>query len=181
MSKGKKLSKRKQMVLSGNTFEIFVAEYLETKVSCDIKSNYLFYSPRIGRGTECDVLLITDTKIYCIECKNYNRLIDGKWYEPEWYFVSSGKRNYVSNPVLANDRHIRTIKGLLNAEGISDIEIENIVCVPDNCEIRSKCQEVYTLSRLAQKIVMDSYLHKKINRKQISETIDKIRYDIRRS
>lgn len=174
--KRKHVSLRDKMIMSGETFEILVGETVSRVTKSVIKYNYRFYSPRIKRGTECDILLITPAKIYCIECKNYTRRIKGTAKAVKWNFISKGNLAETDNPVLNNMRHIRTIKGLLYSCGNADIEIENIVCVPNRCEIVTDCKEVMTLTELVVKITTDAYFNDKYNVEQLSSMIDFIRY-----
>ncbi|MGL4950171.1 MAG: nuclease-related domain-containing protein, partial [Anaeroplasmataceae bacterium] len=111
---------------------------------------------RINRGTECDLIIITN-KIYCVECKNYSTLIKGNSYGDDWTLISKGKRSKVANPYLSNVKHIRSIKGLLRKSNKTCYNIKNIVVVPDICRIDSDCSNVMHLSELLDTIEMDSY------------------------
>lgn len=165
-------TKRTKMVVSGDTFELIVGEYLKSIYDCEIIYNAEFFCPRIFKGTECDVICITPQKIYCIECKNYSSAICGTDYSLEWVFYSRGKRNSVANPVLGNMRHVRAIRGLFRKNGLVPPSIENIVCVPDTCKIHTTCKEVITIGALISKVHLDSFDSVKYNLKSMTAQID---------
>ena len=170
------MTKREKMLYSGDLYELYVGDEISRQVNCAIRYNYRFYSPRINRGLECYVIVITSHKIYVIECKNYSSFIAGKRLSPMWTFVSSGKRGFVQNPILLNDRRVRTIKGHLYSELHKSYEVSSFVCVPSKCRINSNCDEVVTLPNLISKITFDSFNKPKYNLEQVSKDIDKIRW-----
>lgn len=171
--------KRDSMVLSGNLYEIYTGEYIESFVNCLVKYNYEFFLPKISKGTECDLIVITKGGVYCIECKNYYSMISGKEYSIEWTFISSGKKNKVSNPVLANSRHVRAIQGLLYKNNLGNLGIKSLVCVPDTCKIHSECKEVMNLTSVVN-LIREESLVSKIDMKETSRLIDSVCYKIRR-
>lgn len=175
-------TRREKMVMSGDMFEVIVADNVE--IACRdviIRHNYEFYSPRLNRGTECDVIAITKNSIYCIECKHYTTFISGERFDYEWRFASSGKKSTVINPVLSNMKHIRTMQGLLRQAGYGDVEIKSLICVPDSCKIYTECKEVVNLSYLLG-IVKNDFNKSKgfTNQKEMMTAIDKVKYKIRR-
>lgn len=144
------MSKREKMVMSGMTFEVEVGRAIKDFTESKVKFNFVVNSPRksVTSGLECDVLVITPAKAYSVECKNYNYLIRGERLAPYWNFVSSGKKGTVVNPILANDNRIRTMRGLLRITQLECYPIENVICVPNNCRIETKCPQVMHLAEL---------------------------------
>lgn len=142
------MSKRDKMVKSGSKFEETVRFQSKCACVCETRSNFTFYLPRIGRGTECDVIIVTQSSIYCVECKNFNGFISGSEMDLEWVFASSGSKGTVANPVLANNKHIRAIRGLFRKSNMAAPEIKNIVCVPNECRIHTDCKEVMQIKQL---------------------------------
>lgn len=163
------------MVKSGENFEELVSLYSLSTTKCSIKNNYEFFSPRIGRGTETDVIVITEHRIYCVECKNFNGYLTGSELDLQWVFASSGRKSKVANPVLANYKHIRSIKGLLRKMSFPAYEIENIVCVPNKTKIHTNCSEVMTLGSFLFKLEIDKYLDKIYDINEVSEIFDAIK------
>lgn len=143
-----------KMKLSGMSLELAVTAILKDnfKENCEIINNLEFYCNRVDTQVECDVLAITSKNVYCIECKNYTGFIRGEELDLKWSFSSSGKLSTVNNPVLNNNKHIRTIKGLLYSKGFDELNIISYVVVPDRCNIHTKCKEVIHLSELIGKI-----------------------------
>lgn len=170
------MSRRLEMVKSGESFEEMVATCSISKIKCVVKTNYRFYSPRIYRGTECDVIVITESKIYCVECKNFSGFIMGDSLDIEWVFASSGRMGRVSNPVMSNNKHLRSIRGLIRKVNKELIDIENIVCVPDNCRIKSTCKEVMNLSSFMKLLERDSKLNRVNDLAKMSKLFDELKY-----
>lgn len=169
------MSKRDKMVLSGDSFEALVGNILLKEFECCVKYNLEFFSPRINKGLECDVLAITPYKIYIVECKNYNYSICGKRLSPYWSFISSHKNGFVQNPILLNNRRIRTLKGHLRNEGFKDVDIVNYVCVPTSCNIMNDNDGVVVNSAMLPiKIKGDFVGEPKIDIDEMSKIIDKI-------
>lgn len=127
--------KREKMVASGTLFERHVSTMIQATVKCRIFVNYEIFSKRLGRATECDLVVVTSNKIYCIECKNYNGYIVGSRFDEKWRFASSGRKGKVQNPFLLNRKHIRLIRGEFYKLGLRPLEIINVIVVPDNCTI----------------------------------------------
>lgn len=169
------MKKRDKMVISGSSFELFVGEILQSTLGGIVLYNYKVHSPRIHRGTESDIIFISDRGIFCIECKNYRGYIAGSLYEPRWRFGSSGRTAFVSNPVLGNYKHIRSIRGLSRKYNLGINEIHNYVCIPDSCRIHSDCDEVVSLSSLVSKINYMPKRYDSITINNIFENLGRIR------
>lgn len=170
-------TKRNKMVLSGYTFEEIVADEA-SKVCSEFKilRNRKFYSNRISRGTECDVILITSKNLYCIECKNYNGYIRGNRLDETWVFTSSGYKSRVCNPVMSNHKHIRTIRGIMYYLHKMPLDFENVVCVPSKCKIHSTCSEVMTIGELRSRLLIDEYSVDRYNVDMIYNFLESISY-----
>ena len=157
------LSKREKMVLSGKVFERTVASYLYGTVKCSILLNREFLSPRLNKAIECDLIIITPSKIYCVECKNYNGYIAGKMFDKEWRFASSRKIGRVQNPYLLNRKRIRVIRGAFYARGLEPPEIESVIVVPDKCKIHTEHEcNVLHLSSLVDSVIRDDKFCNKV-------------------
>ena len=159
---------------SGDSFEKTVSVYSILTTKCVTKKNYRFYSPRIYRGTETDVIVITKKKIYCVECKNFNGFIRGSRLDVDWVFASSGCKGKVFNPILSNEKHIRTIRGLLRKNNMPVYEIQNIVCVPNGTRIHTECEEVFHLSSFLRILKEDSLLEDKYDVLKVSKEFDRL-------
>lgn len=158
-----KLSKREKMVLSGKVFERTVASYLYGSVKCSILMNREFHSPRLHKSVECDLIVITPSKIYCVECKNYNGYIAGRMFDKEWRFASSRRIGRVQNPFLLNRKRIRIIRGSFYFRGIKPPEIESIIVVPDKCKIHTEDEcNVMTLSSLVDMVIRNDDFYKSV-------------------
>ena len=153
------LSKREKMVLSGSRFERIVATFVSSSIPCSVLLNKEFMSPRLHRGLECDLIVITSKRIYCVECKNYSGYIAGDMFDYQWRFASSSKIGRVQNPYLLNKKRIRTIRGKFYSRGISPPHIENVIVVPDKCRVHvdSDCN-VYNLSAFIESAIMTETL-----------------------
>ena len=169
------MDKRHKMVLSGDSFESLVGNTLAEELDCIVKYNLRFFSPRINKGLECDVIVITPFKIYVIECKNYSTSISGKSLSTYWSFISSHKRGFVQNPILLNDRRVRTLKGQLRNKGLDDVEIVSLVCVPASCRIiNDNNGVVVNYSVIPHKIKQICEGEPKLDMDYVSNIIDEI-------
>lgn len=155
-----KKTKRQKMVDSGSLFERQVASLLNTSLGCKIIFNPRFYSRELGRGMECDLLVLTPSKIYCVECKHYNGFVSGNKFDETWTFVSSGKLGHVQNPYLLNKRHIRLIRGTFHARSLVPLDITSYIVVPDKCNIHVEGCNVVHLSELLGIITFDNKYNK---------------------
>lgn len=167
-----KNSKREKMVNSGKRFELTVASTIKSNFSYPILLNRDFFDPRLGRGMECDLIIVSPSKIYCVECKNYSGYIAGDSFDIEWRFASSGRRGRVQNPYLLNKRRIRVIRGKFYERGFKPPRIENIIVVPDRCQIHSNYKNVFTLTQFTSLVSFDSAVNKHVYKvSNISEFI----------
>lgn len=155
-------SKREKMVNSGKRFELTVASNVRLSYDYPILLNREFFDPRLGRGMECDLLIITPFKIYCVECKNYNGYIAGDLFDIQWRFASTGRKGKVQNPYLLNKRRIRLIRGIFYKNGFKPPRIENIIVVPDNCNIHVEYKNVLTLTDFMNIVRLDSAINKSL-------------------
>lgn len=158
------LTKREKMVYSGKKFEIIVASQLSSIFNYPILLNRQFLDRRIGKGMECDLVLVTSFKIYCIECKNYSGYIAGNMFDEKWRFSSSGRKGKVQNPYLLNKRRIRVIRGKFYENNYNPPKIENLIVVPDNCNIHVDYKAVYNLTDFINIVKIDSVTNKDVYR-----------------
>lgn len=171
----KKPSMRDKMVQSGTVFELLVSSKIHSIVECKTLANKKYMDFRLGRGVECDVIVVTDCKVYCVECKGYNGFISGDKYSDKWRFASSGKIGNVQNPYLLNRRRIRMIRGSFYRNGVSPIPIANYIVVPDKCNIHVEGCNVVSLSSLLSIIRNDSKMLPKIyNRSSLSKFLSDV-------
>lgn len=100
--------------------------------SCRILNN--LYIPRYnGYTTEIDILLIDDTGLYCIECKNYQGWIFGKKTEKYWMQTfPNGERYRFYNPYLQNKSHVKYLQNI-----ITNAPIYNIVVFSNKCDLKN--------------------------------------------
>lgn len=173
-------SKREKMVASGKRFELIVASSLKSIVDYPILLNREFFDKRIGRGMECDLILVTPFKIYCVECKNYNGYIAGNLYDNEWRFASSGRKSRVQNPYLLNKRRARLIRGLFYKDDYNPPKVENIIVMPDCCHIHVDYKHIFNITDFLNLVKLDCVTNKSVYRvDQISKFL--IEYSKRRS
>ena len=91
--------------------------------------NALFERPD-GGTSQVDLIMISDKGIFVFEMKDYKGFITGNEYHTEWtqhLTTNKGKKKYkLRNPIKQNENHIKTIKSILNSEGIS-LPLYNVV------------------------------------------------------
>ena len=158
----KSLTKRQKMVLSGDLFELIVASKIQSLFDYPILIKREFYDDRIHKSMECDLILVTPFKIYCIECKSYNGYVSGSKFETNWRFASSGRKSTVQNPYLLNKIRIRLIRGLFYNRDFNPPKVENLIVVPDYCNIHVGYDKIYNLTDFLNLIKIDSVTHKSI-------------------
>lgn len=156
------LTKREKMVYSGKKFELIVAFHLRSNYDYPILFNRQFFDVDSHRDRECDLLFVTPFKIYSVECKNYNGYIAGNLFDSKWRFASSGRKNKVSNPYLSNKRRIRLLRGKFYENNYNPPEIENVIVVPDNCNIHVPYKKIYNLTDFLNLVRLDSVTNKEI-------------------
>lgn len=147
--------KRMKMVASGKFFERKVASIVNQTIPCKFFLNYEIYSRHLGRGTECDLLVLTSTRVYCVECKNYNGFISARKFKYDWFFASTGRKGRVQNPYLLNRKHVRIMRSAFYERGLNPIEIENVIVVPDGCSINGDDCNIMRLSEFVAKVKFD--------------------------
>lgn len=114
------------------------------------------------KETQIDVVAVSSSAIYVIEAKNWKCYIKGDPGDYQWTGMSSNLRVMnVFNPVLQNLYHVRLIKAHLIGNGVQMPPIYNLVCVPDQCEIRTQSKEVLPVSSIVPFINSVEFFSKK--------------------
>ena len=149
------LTKREKIVLSGKKHERYVALEIANLIPCRFILNYTVFSRELNRGTEIDIVVVTHSKIYCVECKNYNGYIAGNKFDEYWTFASSGKRGRTQNPYLLNRKHIRLLRGCFYNKGLKPLTVENVIVVPDRCKIHVENCNVMNVSSLLSLLTLE--------------------------
>lgn len=169
------MSLRECLIKSGSRFECIVSSTIHSIFLGELYLNVKFFSPSINRGTECDIIFVTNHAVYCIECKNYRKFISGSYLDLKWSFSSDG-RNFKDtiNGFIENDKHVRILNGLLRKEGIKDVPIFNLICVPDTCTIKSDCLNVKKLSDLIIEMKYLEEINKKIDFLKVKNAIENV-------
>lgn len=169
------MSLRECLLKSGNRFECIVGSTIHSIFLGELYLNVKFYSPSIKRGTECDIIFVSNHAIYCIECKNYKRFISGSYLDLKWSFSSDGKIfKDTINGFIENDKHVRTLNGLLRKEGIKNVPIFNYICVPNTCTIQSDCSNIKSLSDLIIEMRYLEEINKNIDFEKVKIKIENI-------
>lgn len=147
----------------GESFESFIYSKLsvELKEPHYIAHHLKVYSARLKRDTEIDILLVAQFGIYCIEAKRYRTSIEGRMNDNVWIGSSGRYKTRFYNPVLQNCEHIRSLKRLLRQVGVNPPQIYNLICVPNECEIKSDARDIYSIGSLYSVIGNDSVMRSK--------------------
>lgn len=109
-------------------------------------SNLDFYSFKLRKITEIDMVLITPTHIYCIEVKSYKTKIVGNFCDKMWSGFTGTYLTMFYNPMFQNLEHLRTLKNNLRRNGHPVYDITPYMIVPNSCDVRSDCENIVTLS-----------------------------------
>ena len=102
----------------GKSFEERVASTLENSDRSSKVLNNLYIPSYRGHYTEIDVLSISKTGIYVVECKSYTGKIWGDCLEKywihkyHWWFIFWRKRQFY-NPCKQNEGHIKWLQKLI--------------------------------------------------------------------
>lgn len=79
-----------------------------------------------GYTYQIDHVVISRYGIFVIETKNYSGIIEGKVKDLNWVQIIRNKKNYLFNPVIQNEKHIKALTKLLN---IAEDKVFNIICM----------------------------------------------------
>ena len=120
-----------------------LGEYNVYKALQGIDAKFLFnlYVPYGNSTSEIDIVMISKSGIFVIECKNYRGIINGE--EDDEYWTSLSKIDYrhndtnvntFYNPIKQNQTHIEALSQYIK------YPMHNIVCFSDMsiCNIKSK-------------------------------------------
>lgn len=152
--------------LSGFTFENEVRKAILD--SGTVLKNIFVESRRLERHTEVDIILITDYKIYCIECKAFRTLIEGKMGETLWIGKTGKYFTRIFNPYLQNTEHVRCVKRHLRYNGYHLDTVDSYVVVRNDCKINTDYRNVVTIGQLASILKRENVINKFRNKEVIN-------------
>ena len=121
---------------------------------------YVEDSKNSAKKTEIDLLLIHETGLYVIECKNFKGWIYGDETSEKWCQVfKNGKKFLFYNPIKQNYKHIQYLRHIVG----TDKEITSIITFGDDATLK--------------KITNTNDNLKIINNRELKRTLEnKIRY-----
>lgn len=107
--------------LSGSLLEHEIRDILTKNLSdiyYKILSNVVIYDLSNDKMTEIDLILLTISGIYIIECKNWSGTIYGNPSDSRWtqFFNKNVATNKYFNPIMQNENHIKFLIKYLNIE-----------------------------------------------------------------
>lgn len=162
-------------VTSGYLFEYNVFDTLKQFLKMPVRfiRNLKVYSIKLGKFTDIDLLIITQHKVYCIECKGFKTSLTGSMNDRYWIGKTGKFETEIFSPVMQNFEHVRSLNSNLRLINCEPLDIEPIICVQDRCHVKSDYDSIYSLMGLCLKIEQDSLKYDKtIN---IEEVIDNIK------
>ena len=145
---------REVQEFNGNYFELEVYGILQKAFpNSIIIHNKELYSNFLGKNTQIDLILIDRRGVFVIEAKGWREWIRGEYAD----FIWTGKSRAASvmkvkSPVNQNFLHIRTLRNAIRKRGYEPPEFHNLVVVPDDTSIMSKCLELCNTSSIVPKI-----------------------------
>lgn len=154
--------------LSGFTFENEVRKALLSDGT--VLKNIFVESERLERYTEVDVILVTNYKIYCIECKAFRTLLEGKMGDTLWVGKTGKYFTRIFNPYLQNTEHVRCVKRHLRYNGYHMDTIDNYVVVRNGCKIDTDFRNTVTLGELVSIIRRENILNKFKGKEEINKS-----------
>lgn len=83
--------------------------------------------PLYDKTTQVDHIVIGPSGITVIETKNYKGIIQGSNNSKYWIQRLGLRQNKFYNPLWQNNTHVKTIRYLLNKNGIKNVIINNLV------------------------------------------------------
>lgn len=153
----------------GERFEEFIVDTIHSELDSKhyICQNLTLYSHLLERDTQIDIVIVTSSRVYCIEAKRFRTTLKGSINDRMWTGNSGRYYTKLYNPVLQNAEHIRCLKREIRRLGFPAPRIENIVCVPNECEILADIPNVLTLGTLIS--VMENDIKKNPNKVQVDK------------
>lgn len=108
------------------------------------------YHNKIVCGAQIDIILLHETGIYILECKNWSGTIIGKESWKRWLKVMNFRPygNYqedrsvnissteMYSPIYQNNTHVYAMKEYLLRSGLDGVPVYNIIVFSDNADLR---------------------------------------------
>lgn len=141
--------------------------------TCYIINDFKAYNK--GKSIQIDHILLTPSKILCIETKNYQGTIYGKHNDLNWTVKYTPKeKKQIYNPIKQNANHVKFLYDILgNKQQIENIVVfvgtANIERINDNEEVYTKYQlkkyieELSTIERYDYYKAYETLLNRKEN------------------
>lgn len=114
----------------------------EEYVDCMLKNlkvkyyNDIYLKSKSGIVCQVDFIIVTDSALFCIEVKNYNRCyIKGEENYVWWDVKYNGASTKIYNPIKQNDKHIMILRDCLD---FNNLPVYNIVVFVGGCTLSIK-------------------------------------------
>ena len=126
-------NKVKGSILENNIKDILIDKLSD--IYMKILSNVVIYDLSTDEMTEIDLLLLTTSGIYTIECKNWSGTIYGTVDDNTWtqFFNKDERTNKYYNPIKQNVHHIDFLMKYLNIE---KNRFRSYIVFPDKTNIK---------------------------------------------
>jgi hypothetical protein len=135
--------------------DLMNSEILKT-VPCLTLQNSTYFSRRLNKDTEIDIIVLSGFAIYSIECKGYTDLIRGLLSQRRWYGFSGRHQTAIYNPVMQNYMHVRTLRNYLNLAFNEWYDIHNYVVVLNDTRIETDATNVINIQTFQNILYNDS-------------------------
>jgi len=134
------------------------------------KNGYVVFNdlmlPLYDGTTQIDHVIVGPHGVTAIETKNYAGNIYGSGDNKYWLQILGRARNEFYNPVKQNETHVRTLKYLLQKEGLHYVGVENLVVFTSK---KSKIHLNEELPVLKLKMVKKWFENQKNNRIKVDK------------
>ena len=100
--------------------------------------------------SQIDHIIVSDYGIFVIETKNITGYISGEQYDNKWEVKLGKYIYYMQNPMTQNYSHIKALQELL---GLKKELFIPIVCISNNKEINTNCNNVVPIYKLIRLIL----------------------------
>lgn len=169
------MGQRVQLEIQATLFEAFIGEYLKDA----FKDCYVIYDKHLNSAcvrkgfTQIDVIAVTKKAVYVIEAKDWVGFIKGTYNDYNWTGLGRNPKGMnVFSPILQNLLHLRLLKANAIRHKFDMPPMYSLICVPDECTIKSSCKEILHFSELGQRIRnIETSLVKEYDQMSVVKTI----------
>lgn len=132
--------------------------------------------PLYDKTTQIDHLVIGPFGVMCIETKNHGGFIYGGMNDKHWQQKIGRQTHSFYNPLMQNLTHVKTVKYLLQKEGLHKVPVYNLV-VFSNRQVRVELKEknipVLPAKRLKKYFSDKKFKEAKISTKTVVSALEK--------